>query len=96
MMEIMGQRKFFLQSPHWAPLPEEGGFPVLRERLHCLQSGVLQFLQGKESEDPQPAEYLHISNYDKNRSRSPIYKPHLNITQKAKGNAVKNKKLSSF
>ena len=57
---IMFHLKFLWQSPHWAPLPEAGGFPVLRERLHCLQRAVLQFLQGKESEDPHPAEYLHI------------------------------------
>ena len=35
----------------------------MRERLHCLQSGVPQLLQGKESDEPQPDEYLHISYY---------------------------------
>lgn len=52
--------KFFLQSPHWAAFPEEGGFPVFRERLHCLQRAVPQDLQLNEDDDPQPGEYLHI------------------------------------
>ena len=53
--------KFFLQSPHWAELPDDGGFPDLRDLLHCLQRSVPQFLHGNDDEDPQPAEYLHIS-----------------------------------
>jgi len=57
------QRKFFLQSPHCAEFPDEGGFPVLRERLHCLQRRVPQLLQGQELEDPHPDEYLHIGFY---------------------------------
>ena len=54
------QWKLFLQSPHCAEFPDAGGLPVLRDRLHCLQSGVPQLLQGKESDEPQPDENLHI------------------------------------
>lgn len=53
--------KFFLQSPHCAEFPDAGGFPVVRDLLHCLQRRVPQFLQGKEPEDEQPEENLHIS-----------------------------------
>ena len=63
MFQTIYQRKFFLQSPHWAPLPEEGGFPVLRERLHCLQRAVPQLLQGNELMDAHPDENLHIRFY---------------------------------
>lgn len=53
--------KFLWQSPHWAEFPDAGGFPVLSDLLHCLQSAVPQFLQGKELDEPHPGEYLHIS-----------------------------------
>lgn len=59
--EIKNHLKFLWQSPHWAALPEAGGFPVLRDLLHCLQRSVPQLLHLKEELDPQPDEYLHIS-----------------------------------
>lgn len=52
--------KLCLQSPHCAPFPEEGGLPVLRERLHCLHKGVPQLLHGNEPDEAQPEENLHI------------------------------------
>lgn len=61
MNDCQDHLKFFLQSPHWAEFPEAGGLPDLRDRLHCLQSGVLQFLHGKESDEPQPDENLHMN-----------------------------------
>lgn len=36
------------------------GLPVLRERLHCLQRRFPQLLQGKEEDEPQPDENLHM------------------------------------
>lgn len=52
--------KFFLQSPHWAEFPEEGGLPVLSDRLHCLQRSTPQLLHLTLSEEKQPDENLHM------------------------------------
>ena len=54
--------KFFLHSGQLAEFPEGGGFPVLRDLWHCLQSWHPQFLQLIDDEEPHPDENLHISN----------------------------------
>ena len=62
-----------MHSGHCAEFPPGGGFPVLRDRLHCLQSCAPHFLQLKWSEEAQPDEYLHISNYDPSNKSSLKY-----------------------
>ena len=56
----MNHLKFFLQSPHAPELPLRVGFPVLRDRWHCLQRSTPQLLHLILSEEPQPDENLHI------------------------------------